>query len=93
MVEPGAAPNGGPAPPIGNPGVTEGPPSVSSFVDMAARSIVTPLSSNKNMKTIGIMHMLLVQDMDRAISFYEKTFGFKVLQKSGFWMRFFMSFF
>ena len=22
------------------------------------------------------MHMLLVQDMDRAISFYEKTFGF-----------------
>ena len=31
------------------------------------------------------MHMLLVQDMDRAIDFYEKTFGFKTLQKSGFW--------
>lgn len=29
--------------------------------------------------------MLLVQDMDRAIQFYEKTFGFKTLQKSGFW--------
>ena len=37
------------------------------------------------MKTIGVMHMLLVQDMDRAILFYEKTFGFKTLQKSGFW--------
>jgi predicted enzyme related to lactoylglutathione lyase len=37
------------------------------------------------MTTIGVMHMLLIQDMDRAISFYEKTFGFKVLQKSGFW--------
>ena len=37
------------------------------------------------MKTIGVMHMLLVQDMDRAISFYEKTFGFTTLQKSGFW--------
>lgn len=37
------------------------------------------------MNTIGVMHMLLVQDMDRAISFYEKTFGFKVLQKSAFW--------
>lgn len=37
------------------------------------------------MKTLGVMHMLLVQDMDRAIAFYEKTFGFTVLQKSGFW--------
>jgi predicted enzyme related to lactoylglutathione lyase len=37
------------------------------------------------MKTIGVMHMLFVQDMDRAINFYEKTFGFKVLQRSGFW--------
>ena len=31
------------------------------------------------------MHMLLVQDMDRAIRFYEKTFGFTTLQKSAFW--------
>lgn len=37
------------------------------------------------MKTIGVMHMLLVQDMDRAIVFYEKSFGFKTLQKSDFW--------
>ena len=37
------------------------------------------------MTTLGVMHMLLVQDMDRAILFYEKTFGFKVLQKSAFW--------
>ena len=37
------------------------------------------------MKTIGVMHMLLVQDMDRAIIFYENTFGCKVLQKSAFW--------
>ena len=37
------------------------------------------------MKTIGVMHMLLVQDMDRAIRFYEKTFGFTTLQKSAFW--------
>ena len=37
------------------------------------------------METLGVMHMLLVQDMDRAINFYEKTFGFKVLQKSAFW--------
>lgn len=29
--------------------------------------------------------MLLVQDMDRAIDFYVKTFGFTVLQKSSFW--------
>jgi predicted enzyme related to lactoylglutathione lyase len=37
------------------------------------------------MRTIGVMHMLLVLDMDRAIDFYEKTFGFKILQKSAFW--------
>ncbi len=37
------------------------------------------------MKTIAVMHMLLVQDMDRAINFYEKTFGFTTLQKSLFW--------
>ena len=37
------------------------------------------------MKTIGVMHMLLVQDMERAIKFYEKTFDFKILQKSDFW--------
>jgi predicted enzyme related to lactoylglutathione lyase len=37
------------------------------------------------MKIIGTMHMLLVQDMDRAINFYEKTFGFTTLQKSAFW--------
>jgi predicted enzyme related to lactoylglutathione lyase len=37
------------------------------------------------MKIISVMHMLLVQDMDRAISFYEKTFGFIILQKSEFW--------
>lgn len=37
------------------------------------------------MKTIGVMHMLLVQDMERAIHFYEKTFDFKTLQKSDFW--------
>jgi len=37
------------------------------------------------MKTIGVMHMLLVLDMDRAISFYEKTFDFTTLQKSAFW--------
>src|ERR1700737_4261791 len=37
------------------------------------------------MKTLGVMHMLLVQDMERAINFYEKTFGLEVLQKSGFW--------
>ncbi len=37
------------------------------------------------MQTLGVMHMLLVQDMDRAINFYESAFGFRVLQKSGFW--------
>ena len=37
------------------------------------------------MKTIGVMHMLLVVDMDRAIGFYESVFGFNTLQKSGFW--------
>jgi hypothetical protein len=31
-AEPGASPNGGPATPVGNSGVTEGPPSVSSCV-------------------------------------------------------------
>lgn len=31
------------------------------------------------------MHMLLIRDMDRAISFYEKTFGFTTFQKSPFW--------
>lgn len=31
------------------------------------------------------MHMLLVQDMDRGIIFYEKVFGFTTLQKSAFW--------
>lgn len=29
--------------------------------------------------------MLLVQDMNRAIEFYEKAFGFVTLQKSDFW--------
>jgi hypothetical protein len=29
QAEPGAAPNGGPSPPLGNSGATEGPPSVS----------------------------------------------------------------
>jgi predicted enzyme related to lactoylglutathione lyase len=37
------------------------------------------------MKTICVMHMLLVQDMERAIRFYEKTFDFTTLQKSPFW--------
>lgn len=37
------------------------------------------------METLGVMHMLLVQDMDRAIGFYEKTFGFSTIQKSAFW--------
>ena len=37
------------------------------------------------MKTLGIMHMLFVQDMNRAIGFYEKTFGFKLITKSPFW--------
>ena len=37
------------------------------------------------MKTIAVMHMLLVQDMDRAINFYQKTFGFTISQKSNFW--------
>ncbi len=31
------------------------------------------------------MHMLFVQDMDRAINFYEKAFDLKTLQKSPFW--------
>jgi predicted enzyme related to lactoylglutathione lyase len=37
------------------------------------------------MKTIGVMHMLLVQDMQRAIAFYEGVFGFVTIQKSDFW--------
>ena len=37
------------------------------------------------MKTIAVMHMLLVQDMDRAINFYQKTFGLTITQKSDFW--------
>ncbi|MCG2791996.1 MAG: VOC family protein [Weeksellaceae bacterium] len=37
------------------------------------------------MKTLSVMHMLFVQDMDRAINFYEKTFTLKTLQKSPFW--------
>ncbi len=37
------------------------------------------------MKTVGVMHMLLVQDMERAIDFYQKTFDCGILQKSGFW--------
>jgi predicted enzyme related to lactoylglutathione lyase len=37
------------------------------------------------MKTLGVMHMLFVQDMDRAIGFYEKAFGFKLNTKSAFW--------
>jgi predicted enzyme related to lactoylglutathione lyase len=37
------------------------------------------------MKTTGVMHMLLVQDMDRSIGFYEKAFGFTLLQRSDFW--------
>jgi predicted enzyme related to lactoylglutathione lyase len=45
-------------------------------------SLITKLPE---MNTIGTMHMLLVQDMDRAIRFYEKTFGFATLQKSAFW--------
>jgi predicted enzyme related to lactoylglutathione lyase len=54
---------------------------------------VNPLStgisviSNKTvtMKTIGVMHMLLVQDMKRAIDFYQNAFDCKVLQQSDFW--------
>lgn len=37
------------------------------------------------MKTLGVMHVLFVQDMDRAIRFYETTFGFKLNTKSPFW--------
>ena len=29
--------------------------------------------------------MLLVQDMERAINFYQKTFGFTISQKTDFW--------
>ena len=31
------------------------------------------------------MHVLFVQNMDRAIDFYEKTFDFKLDTKSAFW--------
>jgi predicted enzyme related to lactoylglutathione lyase len=37
------------------------------------------------MKTLGVMHMLFIQDMDRAIGFYEKAFGFRLHNKSPFW--------
>lgn len=37
------------------------------------------------MKTLGVMHVLFVQDMDRAIDFYEKAFDFKLNTKSPFW--------
>ncbi len=37
------------------------------------------------MKTLGVMHVLFVQDMDRAISFYEKAFDFRLNTKSPFW--------
>jgi predicted enzyme related to lactoylglutathione lyase len=37
------------------------------------------------MKTIGVMHMLFVQDMDRAVHFFQQTFGLTVSQKTDFW--------
>ena len=37
------------------------------------------------METIAVMHMLLVQDMERAINFYQRAFNFKIIQKSPFW--------
>jgi predicted enzyme related to lactoylglutathione lyase len=37
------------------------------------------------MKTLGVMHVLFVQDMDRAIEFYKKAFDFKLDSKSAFW--------
>ncbi|MFM9840575.1 MAG: VOC family protein [Cyclobacteriaceae bacterium] len=37
------------------------------------------------MKTLGVMYVLFVQDMDRAIGFYEKAFDFKLNTKSAFW--------
>ncbi|HEY9049324.1 MAG TPA: VOC family protein [Ohtaekwangia sp.] len=37
------------------------------------------------MKTLGVMHVLFVQDMDRAINFYTQAFDFRVRNKSGFW--------
>ncbi len=37
------------------------------------------------MKTLGVMHVLFVQDMDRAIEFYQKAFDFKLDSKSTFW--------
>jgi predicted enzyme related to lactoylglutathione lyase len=57
----------------------------SVFTTFSKRNSLFSAIKKIKMKTIGVMHMLLVQDMDRAINFYENTFGFKVLQKSGFW--------
>jgi len=37
------------------------------------------------MKTLGVMHVLFVQDMERAILFYQKVFGFKLDTTSAFW--------
>lgn len=37
------------------------------------------------MKTLGVMHVLFVQDMDRAIQFYQSAFDFKLNTKSAFW--------
>ena len=37
------------------------------------------------MKTLGVMHVLFVQDMDRAIQFYQLAFDFKLNTKSAFW--------
>jgi len=37
------------------------------------------------MNVLGVMHVLFVQDMDRAIEFYEKAFGFRLNTKSAFW--------
>jgi predicted enzyme related to lactoylglutathione lyase len=37
------------------------------------------------MKTLGVMHVLFVQDMERAIEFYERSFSFKLNTKSPFW--------
>jgi predicted enzyme related to lactoylglutathione lyase len=37
------------------------------------------------MKTPAVMHVLLVQDMDRAIEFYQNAFDFTIDTKSAFW--------
>jgi predicted enzyme related to lactoylglutathione lyase len=37
------------------------------------------------MKTLTVVHVLFVKDMERAIAFYEKAFDFKVRSKSTFW--------